>query len=548
MSEFDEYLERLRLALDLSRSRADEICAEARSHLEARAAQLQETGLSADDAAAEAVRGFGDVGKLAAELRRVNRRHRGFSALRALLALGLVLGVMAALVGAEVDHLGAFRGARGWVESRTPLSDSEAWYVLLALLAAPPAMLAGMMVAPRHWWVAAAAPLLWGLAQWTTDALDGGGLEVLTNRASITWPLGGAALLGAFSRAGSLIATQRRQRGAAWAVAGSYVALVIAFSLNGQFTDAVARWGALAALGAGLSVIAFALYRDSRPGKLHAWAAGILCAIAAGVVIVLAFVPMFLPAQPGWTVTWRNVALTETAVGVAALASFWGRRITVAKGIPLPAFVAIALVLGGALVPASGAVRSRTRQTICVSNIRELIRAFAMYAADNDGSLLPRLPEGRQYTEVEEAYLVSSYAPYAADADLWHCPSQPRARTPEEGRAWQRTGRVNSAGLDNPYHHTYRYAWKARADAAREFRGRPLLLDMALQDYWLIGAADAGPAVAPHGPLRHSYLNVGYLDGYVESLTTQEWWRRIDEEGRAGLRGTWGRPPSERTE
>ena len=85
-------------------------------------------------------------------------------------------------------------------------------------------------------------------------------------------------------------------------------------------------------------------------------------------------------------------------------------------------------------------------------------------------------------------------------------------------------------------------------DERRNRFGRRLLLDIALQDYWLIGLADAGSAVAPHGPLRHSYRHVGYLDGHVESLTGEEWWRRIDEEGRAGLRGTWDTPPSDRSE
>jgi prepilin-type processing-associated H-X9-DG protein len=412
-------------------------------------------------------------------------------------------------------------------------------------------MLAGIVATRRYAWIPGTPPVLWGVALWITDLLDGEGVTLLSERANVTFPIGAALILGAFGYAGSRAAEHRRERRTAWVVLGGYVLAVIGFALRDELRDAVAQWGALAAVGGGLTVITFALYRDSRPGRLRAWAAGILCTVPAGVVIALACVPMFLHSQPGWTVTWRNVALAEMVLGVAALASFWGRRVRVGKRLPLPVLLAIVLVLGGVFVPAFGAVRRGSRQRMCVNNMHELIRAFSMYAADNDGSLLPRRPEAERYTEAEERYLVSSYAPYVRDADLWHCPSQPRPRTTEEGRAWKRAGRVRMGGLHNCYYRTYGYGWNERVEAPREFRGRRLILDVAVQDFWLIGAADDGPVPAPHGPLWRSHRNVGYLDGHVESLTDKERWQRIEEEGLAGLRGprsAWRRPRADRSE
>jgi len=72
MSDIEHYLTRIRSELDVSPSRAKEVIAEARCHLEARVREFEGRGLSREQAVAEAVRGFGEPQAVAAELRKAN--------------------------------------------------------------------------------------------------------------------------------------------------------------------------------------------------------------------------------------------------------------------------------------------------------------------------------------------------------------------------------------------------------------------------------------------------------------------------------------------
>ena len=76
MPDFDGYLRRIRAGLRVNPPRAEEICAELRSHLEADAMQSQQTQLGSEEAANSAVRTLGDPDAIARELTRANYRHR----------------------------------------------------------------------------------------------------------------------------------------------------------------------------------------------------------------------------------------------------------------------------------------------------------------------------------------------------------------------------------------------------------------------------------------------------------------------------------------
>jgi prepilin-type processing-associated H-X9-DG protein len=101
---------------------------------------------------------------------------------------------------------------------------------------------------------------------------------------------------------------------------------------------------------------------------------------------------------------------------------------------------------------------------------------------------------------------------------------------------------LHIAGLETIYYRTYRYSWPQRMEEVRQLHGRPVLLDAILHDYHLIGPPAEEPSVSPHGPVRNSRRNWAYPDGHVESLPEQEFRRRRDEEGIAGLRTIWPRP------
>ena len=130
MSEFAGYLQRLRDELGVDPKRADEICAEVRTHLEARAAQLQESGLGPDDAAAEAVASFGDPTEIAQRLMRANRRHRSFSALRIFVSLALSGGVLFVVIGGLSD---AYRPLSEWLLQSRALGK-YAWMLAVVIV------------------------------------------------------------------------------------------------------------------------------------------------------------------------------------------------------------------------------------------------------------------------------------------------------------------------------------------------------------------------------------------------------------------------------
>ena len=168
MSEIETYLGQLRSHLtDLDARRADEIVAEARTHLESRAAQLRAGGMSEDEVNAEAVRTFGDSALVAGRLRQGNRHHRRPHSLRALAALAVSLAtafslamLLPGVVGSQRD--GSLVQA---VQSATNLDLSGALYALGAVAFVigfvPAALLAGFIGGRRHWWLAAVPGVLW---------------------------------------------------------------------------------------------------------------------------------------------------------------------------------------------------------------------------------------------------------------------------------------------------------------------------------------------------------------------------------------------------
>lgn len=82
--------------------------------------------------------------------------------------------------------------------------------------------------------------------------------------------------------------------------------------------------------------------------------------------------------------------------------------------------IAVVAILSSVLMPVFGRARAAARSTACVSNLRQIGQAFAMYAQDWDGSLpsaMPYMavaPEGRAW--------MRALVPYVKDARVWVCP------------------------------------------------------------------------------------------------------------------------------
>jgi hypothetical protein len=172
MSDIESYLQHLRSHLtDIDAKRADEIIAEARTHIECRQAKLEASGMVRRDAVAEAVHTFGDAELVAERLRNANTGHQHVGPFRLLIAvhLGLVGSLLATHLLLGQLPLPFDIGGPG--------ADSTPWFQVLAFGAiAGPAALLGGWAAGRWWWWLPALPV--GILGFMGSALGPGRGEI----------------------------------------------------------------------------------------------------------------------------------------------------------------------------------------------------------------------------------------------------------------------------------------------------------------------------------------------------------------------------------
>jgi prepilin-type N-terminal cleavage/methylation domain-containing protein/prepilin-type processing-associated H-X9-DG protein len=100
--------------------------------------------------------------------------------------------------------------------------------------------------------------------------------------------------------------------------------------------------------------------------------------------------------------------------------------------IELLVVIAIIAILVAILFPVFNFVRSKSRQVVCLSNLKQLGTAFVMYAQDYDETLLSCPSKAISTNECDEHWLVKIW-PYVKNQGVFHDPSQ--------------NGSVTSAGL-----------------------------------------------------------------------------------------------------
>jgi len=85
--------------------------------------------------------------------------------------------------------------------------------------------------------------------------------------------------------------------------------------------------------------------------------------------------------------------------------------------IELLVVIAIIAILAAILFPVFAKAREKARQTSCLSNVKQLCTAIAMYAQDYDDKLLFAANFGRWWYQVLE--------PYTKNTQIFRCPSRP---------------------------------------------------------------------------------------------------------------------------
>ena len=100
--------------------------------------------------------------------------------------------------------------------------------------------------------------------------------------------------------------------------------------------------------------------------------------------------------------------------------------------------IAIIMVLAAILYPALGAVRERARQTVCLSNLRQIGTSLHMYAQDYDGiwptsQFVTLLPEPPGFATI---YWNEVLRPYVRNRQVFYCPNDENKFERDSSYGW----------------------------------------------------------------------------------------------------------------
>lgn len=101
--------------------------------------------------------------------------------------------------------------------------------------------------------------------------------------------------------------------------------------------------------------------------------------------------------------------------------------------IELLSVIAIIALLISLTVPTLGRIRAKGAEAKCVSNVRQLLVARKLYAADHFGNMVPNRPLWPEDSRGRATWRWVLRSSYDAAPDLFRCPSAPNAYT-EAGR------------------------------------------------------------------------------------------------------------------
>ncbi len=195
--------------------------------------------------------------------------------------------------------------------------------------------------------------------------------------------------------------------------------------------------------------------------------------------------------------------------------------------IELLVVIAIIAILAAILFPVFARAREKSRQTACLSNLKQLSLGVLMYAQDYDGRLIPSRDNTNKL--IWPAYL----EPYVKNTQVFICPSA--ADESVYGKRWNQRGRL-SIGLNRDME-------DRSTDIARKLSEHPypaatiLLADSTPNDLNSGGRgyqvmADRQPNSQSGIGMRHNGgTNVGFLDGHAKWYESWSIWQMTNPAG-----------------
>jgi len=87
--------------------------------------------------------------------------------------------------------------------------------------------------------------------------------------------------------------------------------------------------------------------------------------------------------------------------------------------------IAIVVILAGLVLAVLNRAREKARQSMCASNLRQIVAAMRMYAEDHDGR--GWMWDSWRPDPEHPGLVVDALSPYVGDTQIWFCPSDPWA-------------------------------------------------------------------------------------------------------------------------
>lgn len=100
--------------------------------------------------------------------------------------------------------------------------------------------------------------------------------------------------------------------------------------------------------------------------------------------------------------------------------------------------IAIIGILAAILIPVVARVRGSSRQSVCISHLRQIGIGFRLFAIDNKDHLPPMSENGTSWTANE--WYPQLLKAYISTPEVWNCPGQPVERhytTAVSGSTWK---------------------------------------------------------------------------------------------------------------